>query len=80
MPYGLSCKRQMTIRPLGTETQPGFGETIQLLKVELGIRMNPGTTASLWLPPDPESNAAFGKNFRLELKFSNQVLHLMKTL
>ena len=46
----------MTIRPLGTETQPGFGEAIQLLKVELAMRMNPGTTASLWLQPAPESN------------------------
>lgn len=127
----------MTITPLGSETHPESGDTIQLLKVELAIRMNPGTTASLWLQQAPESNeveesnalslsylvgtpdtavqsltpinpsqivftarqngryyltigvksadsfrtnSTFGKNIRIELKSSDQVLHLIKTL
>lgn len=46
----------MTVTPLGSGTDPDSGETIQLLKVDLAIRLNSGTTASLWLQQAPESS------------------------
>ncbi len=127
----------MTITPIASGGQPDSGGIIRLVKVELVIRLNRGTTASLRLqsvpglneqeegitltpnyffgtldapiqrltpgnpsqiiftarqngryylkigvrfPESSNTNAAIGENVRLELRSSDQVLHLAETV